>query len=453
MIIFHNQRQSSSIGPITPQTELLMFGFVNRETKHLVVLVLLILHLFIVSCVDAGKVVLMDPNSITRSFDDMEADFSPSVNVTVETGVLHVAEPLDACQNLKNKPEQRPNGTSPFVLIVRGGCSFEHKVRNAQRSGFKAAIVHDNVDRDILLAMEGDGDGITIQAVFATKAAGETLKKYAGFEGTRVMLVPGLEDPVWTLSATMLLIYSLAMFVVLSTCVFVYRQCTSDSNATFQFHGMSQRMVKAMPSVAFTGVHEDNTTASSCAICLEDYIVGDKLRVLPCHHKFHAACVDSWLTSWRTFCPVCKRDARTSTDEPPASESTPLLRSSLVLIDPPLVEASSLSFSPGHMSSSYIQQSFSSSSINISRISEDFREQASPLQQSSFTGRIDSLHSPGYSTISPLNAIGMPPYRPSPSNASPGLVQSTNHRFNSLHCLESVSSLTHFASAHSLRYC
>lgn len=71
---------------------------------------------------------------------------------TVETGVVYVAEPLDACRDLRNMPKQSPNGTSPFVLIVRGGCTFEYKVRNAQRSGFKAAVVYDNVDRNFLLA-------------------------------------------------------------------------------------------------------------------------------------------------------------------------------------------------------------------------------------------------------------------------------------------------------------
>jgi E3 ubiquitin-protein ligase RNF13 len=39
------------------------------------------------------------------------------------------------------------------VLIVRGGCSFEEKVRKAQRAGFKAAIIYDNEDRGTLIAM------------------------------------------------------------------------------------------------------------------------------------------------------------------------------------------------------------------------------------------------------------------------------------------------------------
>lgn len=83
---------------------------------------------------------------------------APSVKAAGEIGLLYVAEPLDACSDLTNKPEQSSNGTSPFVLIVRGGCSFEDKVRKAQRAGFKAAIIHDNEDRGILVASNNDNN-------------------------------------------------------------------------------------------------------------------------------------------------------------------------------------------------------------------------------------------------------------------------------------------------------
>jgi hypothetical protein len=36
-------------------------------------------------------------------------------------------------------------------------------------------------------------------------------------------------------------------------------------------------------------------TQAECAICLSDFVKGDKVRVLPCHHIFHLDEVDEWL--------------------------------------------------------------------------------------------------------------------------------------------------------------
>lgn len=69
--------------------------------------------------------------------------------------MLYVAEPLDACSTLTNRVEPTNNFTKePFVLIVRGGCSFEDKVRKAQAAGFKAAIIYDNSYGDIIASNE-----------------------------------------------------------------------------------------------------------------------------------------------------------------------------------------------------------------------------------------------------------------------------------------------------------
>ncbi|KAL1212433.1 Receptor homology region, transmembrane domain- and RING domain-containing protein 2 [Cardamine amara subsp. amara] len=442
----------------------------------------LLLYVFTVSCLASSKVILMR-NNITRSFDDIEANFAPSVMSTGEIGLLYVAEPLDACQNLMNKPKQSSNETSHFVLIIRGSCSFEEKVRKAQRAGFKAAIIYDDEDRGVLIAMAGNSGGIKIHAIFVTKETGEVLKEYADLPDTKVWLLPSFENSAWSIMAVSF-ISLLAMSAVLATCFFVRRHrirrrtTTSRSNRVREFHGMSRRLVKAMPSLIFSSVHEDNTTAFTCAICLEDYIVGDKLRLLPCCHKFHVACVDSWLTSWRTFCPVCKRDARTSTGEPPASESTPLLssaassftssslhssiRSSAMLIGPSMGSLpSTISFSPAQASSSYIRQSFQSSSIrrsppiSVSRSSVDLRQRAgspSPSQRS-YISHMASPQSLGYPTISPFNSRYMSSYRASPSNASPALVGSSNYSFHPLRYSESAGTFSPYASATSLPDC
>lgn len=45
-----------------------------------------------------------------------------------------------------------------------------------------------------------------------------------------------------------------------------------------------------------------------CAICIEDYEVGDHIRELPCRHFFHSHCIDPWFRDVHGICPVCKRD-------------------------------------------------------------------------------------------------------------------------------------------------
>ncbi|KAJ3370655.1 hypothetical protein GGF31_003969 [Allomyces arbusculus] len=53
-----------------------------------------------------------------------------------------------------------------------------------------------------------------------------------------------------------------------------------------------------------------STTSLTCSICLEDYELNDAIRELPCHHDFHAKCVQPWLERALTdrviACPVCR---------------------------------------------------------------------------------------------------------------------------------------------------
>lgn len=48
----------------------------------------------------------------------------------------------------------------------------------------------------------------------------------------------------------------------------------------------------------------------SCIICSEDFIPNTtSVRCLPCHHIYHPECIDPWLASNSSLCPVCKASA------------------------------------------------------------------------------------------------------------------------------------------------
>ncbi|XP_019427759.1 PREDICTED: receptor homology region, transmembrane domain- and RING domain-containing protein 2-like isoform X2 [Lupinus angustifolius] len=425
-------------------------------------LLLFFFYLLGLCAMAASEVVLIGDN-VTLSFNDIEANFAPTVKGSGECGVLYLAEPLDACTELTNKVDHLSNVSSPFVLVVRGGCSFEEKVRSAQRAGYKAAIVYDNEDSDVLVAMAGNSAGIRIHAVFVSTTSGEILKKYAGSTNMELWLIETFENSAWSIMAISF-ISLLAMSAVLATCFFVrrhhIRRERPRASHVRDFHGMSSHLVKAMPSLIFNAVLEDNyCTSRTCAICLEDYCVGEKLRVLPCCHKFHAVCVDSWLTSWRTFCPVCKRDARTGLTDPPPSESTPLLSTSFASVASSILSSgrSSLASSSAiqiarapsqspSVSRNHSLASMSSPSLSISRSSVDLRNGSQRSQAS----HLNLPCSTGYPSLSSLNSRYMSPYIPSPSNASVSYMGSSSHQQHPLRYSESAATFSPFASANSL---
>ncbi|KAH7393766.1 hypothetical protein BKA64DRAFT_710090 [Cadophora sp. MPI-SDFR-AT-0126] len=96
-----------------------------------------------------------------------------------------------------------------------------------------------------------------------------------------------------------------------------------------------------------------------CPICVDGFVQGEEIRMLPCTHRFHLACIDPWLLDASGTCPVCRYDLHVATtnnfgtvtvDQPQPlpprlpSESTPNVPDRTGLVEPPRVHAGRAKF-------------------------------------------------------------------------------------------------------------
>ncbi|XP_057979370.1 RING-H2 finger protein ATL74-like [Malania oleifera] len=79
-----------------------------------------------------------------------------------------------------------------------------------------------------------------------------------------------------------------------------------ETAARFAATGLKKSALRQIPVVVY-GSSGVNVPATDCAICLGEFVGGEKIRVLPkCRHGFHVRCIDTWLLS-HSSCPTCRQ--------------------------------------------------------------------------------------------------------------------------------------------------
>lgn len=299
-------------------------------------------------------------DNVSKSFEDLPARFGYRLPSDGLKGFLVTSKPENACEPITPPPLEKDNTSSSYIVLIRRlDCNFDVKVLNAQKAGYKAAIVY-NVDSDDLISM-GSNDvdilkKIDIPSVFIGEESAKIMREqFTWDKGAYIELKPDGNLPLEYYLIPFLIIVGICLVLIV---IFMITKFVQDRHRARR-NRLRKDQLKKLPIHKFKKGDEYDV----CAVCLDEYEEGDKLRVLPCSHAYHCKCVDPWLTKTKKTCPVCKQkvvpsqgdsesDSDSSQEDNDVSENTPLLR--------PVPSASTQSF--GAISESHSPQSIVESS-------------------------------------------------------------------------------------------
>jgi E3 ubiquitin-protein ligase RNF13 len=286
------------------------------------------------------------------------ADFGPQVyNKTLMPMVI--SEPLIACSNITNTAAM--NGSLVFIkrsnpLAGETRCSFIDKAKRAQDAGAAAVIIGDYRDSTSLICMQTSltYPGITIPVAAITRHHFDEITGAINASSVPILseltqdigFCPG-ELPDYSASLQtvgLLLLLMPALWCILATIYYVKRSCLNrHQQAVRRSAAADIPLVEYQPefvniqidtaTTTTTDDSKDNATSTdasgapehtstkkkrkgtspvihneSCAICFDDFQVGEKVKLLPCGHAFHGDCIDPWIDDHSDLCPMCKQN-------------------------------------------------------------------------------------------------------------------------------------------------
>jgi len=261
-----------------------------------------------------------------RMYEDLPARFGSGLPDEGLVGFLVVAEPVTACTPIKPPPDVKPHVENVhWVALIRRSdsnegeeCTFQQKIQHAMLANFSAAIVFNYKD-DVLIPMGGDRDDV-IPSVFVGHTDGSKMMDHYTYETGRGAFVVRLTDnQPFDINAYLLpfaIVVGICFIIMLGIMIF---KCVQDRRRERR-HRLPKSSLKKIPTKKF--VAGDEVHYETCCICLDDYVIGDKLRILPCQHAYHMKCIDPWLLKNKRVCPQCRKKVFASGEAPPSDSES-----------------------------------------------------------------------------------------------------------------------------------
>uniref|UniRef100_A0A5K3FQ49 RING-type E3 ubiquitin transferase n=1 Tax=Mesocestoides corti TaxID=53468 RepID=A0A5K3FQ49_MESCO len=253
----------------------------------------------LISLASSTLILISAQRNVSVEFEDAEASFGAVITEDMPMGKISESSPLNACELVKPPPNGRDIF---FALIHRGDCTFAEKVLAVQKANFSGAIIV-NTESDYVFPMSSNATfNVNIPAIMVGRSSGNTIRsQYLYLSGYLARMKPNPGTVIEYYLVPFLITLSLAFFGIIIFLAFrVFRTCLRQSK-----NRLSRDSLNKLPEIRYSEDYQN--LYETCAICLEDYAMGDKLRVLPCHHDGN---IDTAINGDLNLCitkPSCSR--------------------------------------------------------------------------------------------------------------------------------------------------
>lgn len=284
-----------------------------------------------------SDIYVYESGKLVEDYDDQPANFGPSFPITGIKGYVVLTNPVNACSKIEPPPSIPVQNYKWIALIARTknniSCDFDLKVQNAQDANFSAVIIYNY--EDSLITMGPHGRNVNISSTLITLTDGLSIisnyvYNHTAKNSTPKFLFKLTNEQVFRIGAYIIPFVCIIGVSFLGLICFLIVKCYIQRRRSRR-HRLPRSALKQLKIKKF--VKGDRWEV--CAICLDDFEDGAKLRILPCDHAYHMKCIDPWLLNNRRQCPVCKRyvfpnhdnsDEEESSGAHTATERTPLIR-------------------------------------------------------------------------------------------------------------------------------